>query len=64
MNKTEVSGEVRIPDSWTMNNILGRVEDDADKVKLVDLWTEANRMKKELRTLNKLIEALKGDLPY
>jgi hypothetical protein len=60
-----VKSEIRIIDSYDMNQILKRdVLTDSDRVKLVDLWCEAHRIKRELDTLKRLVDAVKPPLPY
>jgi hypothetical protein len=58
--------EHRLIGAYNMNDIIKRLDDDADKRSLVDLWTTAHQMKQELRTLRGLIAALPqgNNLPY
>ncbi len=58
MDTFECKTERSVMDSWTMNNIVKCVAEDADKVKLVDLWTTAKRLEGELKTLKRLVDAL------
>ena len=55
----EVSTYRNVVDSYGMNTILKNndIKDD-DKVKLVDLWTDYNRVKAELKNLTRLIKAI------
>jgi hypothetical protein len=64
--EVSVSSGKTIIGAYAMNDIIRRVDTDEDKQALVDLWTLAYAMKRELHTLRNLIGALptNNDLPY
>jgi hypothetical protein len=67
--KHEVSinaARINVIGAYAMNDIIRRVDTDEDKVALVDLWTAAVAMRRELQTLRHLVAALPrdNDLPY
>jgi len=69
MNKEiEVKTTMPVPDSWRMNRILQENDSiqDTDRVLLVNLWCEHNRLRAELRTLKRLVEIaeVNGDRRY